>query len=209
MNPRVKALGETVLRVRDLQAVKRFYVEVIGLDVLREFDGITFLKVSDGYGGHTQIIGLFHEALPVPFPKDSREPVRLEGTSLHHFALEIDKSDFPDGARPPAVPGARRHDRRPSMVPLALDVRARPGREHPRAGVLRRVDPVRLTCPSAGYGGSASLSPIVPVAQPVPGDASLQVGASKPASSSTLSELSAVAMSVYWPMVKTVSKSCF
>jgi catechol-2,3-dioxygenase len=95
MNPRVKALGETVLRVRDLQAVKRFYVEVIGLDVLREFDGITFLKVSDGYGGHTQIIGLFHEALPVPFPKDPREPVRLEGTSLHHFALEIDKGDFP------------------------------------------------------------------------------------------------------------------
>ena len=35
MNPRVKALGETVLRVRDLQAIKRFYVEVIGLDALR------------------------------------------------------------------------------------------------------------------------------------------------------------------------------
>jgi hypothetical protein len=34
-------------------------------------------------------------ALPVPFPKDPREPVRLEGTSLHHFALEIDKGDFP------------------------------------------------------------------------------------------------------------------
>jgi catechol-2,3-dioxygenase len=49
MNSRVKALGETVLRVRDLQAVKRFYVDVIG----------------------------------------------LEGTSLHHFALEIDKGDFP------------------------------------------------------------------------------------------------------------------
>jgi catechol 2,3-dioxygenase-like lactoylglutathione lyase family enzyme len=95
MNPRVKALGETVLRVRDLQAVKRFYVDVIGLDILREFDGIAFLKVSDGYGGHTQIIGLFHEALPVPFPKDPREPVRLEGTSLHHFALEIDEGDFP------------------------------------------------------------------------------------------------------------------
>ena len=94
MNPRVRALGETVLRVKDLQRVKRFYTDVIGLDVLREFDGIVFLKVSDGYGVHTQIIGLFHESLPVPFPRDAREAVHLEATSLHHFALEIDKNDF-------------------------------------------------------------------------------------------------------------------
>ena len=94
MNPRIRALGETVLRVKDLAAVKRFYAEVIGLDVLREFDGIAFLTVASGYGGHTQIIGLFHESMPVPFPKDPREPVRLEATSLHHFALEIDKGDF-------------------------------------------------------------------------------------------------------------------
>jgi catechol-2,3-dioxygenase len=66
MNPRIRALGETVLRVKDLERVKRFYTDVIGLDVLREFDGIVFLKVSDGYGGHTQIIGLFHESLPDP-----------------------------------------------------------------------------------------------------------------------------------------------
>ena len=94
MNPRVRALGETVLRVKDLPRVKCFYTDVIGLDVLREFDGIVFLKVSDGYGGHTQIIGLFHESLPVPFPRDAREAVHLEATSLHHFALEIDKNDF-------------------------------------------------------------------------------------------------------------------
>jgi catechol-2,3-dioxygenase len=83
-----------VLRVKDLQRVKRFYTDVIGLDVLREFDGIVFLKVSDGYGGHTQIIGLFHESLPVPFPRDAREAVHLEATFLHHFALEIGKKDF-------------------------------------------------------------------------------------------------------------------
>jgi catechol 2,3-dioxygenase-like lactoylglutathione lyase family enzyme len=94
MNPRIRALGETVLRVKDLQRVKRFYTDVVGLDILREFDGIAFLKVSDGYGGHTQIIGLFQESLPVPFPKDPRGPVHLDSTSLHHFALEIDKGDF-------------------------------------------------------------------------------------------------------------------
>jgi catechol-2,3-dioxygenase len=94
MNPRVRALGETVLRVKDLEAVKRFYTEVIGLDILQEFEGIAFLKVADGYGGHTHIVGLFHESLPAPFSEDRREPVRLERTSLHHFALEIDKADF-------------------------------------------------------------------------------------------------------------------
>ena len=48
MNPRVRALGETVLRVKDLPRVKRFYTDVIGLDVLREFDGIVFLWISPG-----------------------------------------------------------------------------------------------------------------------------------------------------------------
>jgi len=94
VNPRLRGLGETVLRVKDLAAVKRFYTDVIGLDVLQEFDGIAFLKVSDGYGGHTQIIGLFQESLPVPFPADPRDPVHIESTSLHHFALEIDRGDF-------------------------------------------------------------------------------------------------------------------
>jgi len=94
VNARIRGLGETVLRVKDLPAVRRFYTEVVGLDILQEFDGITFLKVADGYGGHTQIVGLFHESMPVPFPGDPRGPVRLEQTSLHHFALEIDKRDF-------------------------------------------------------------------------------------------------------------------
>ena len=53
MNPTIKAVGETVLRVRDLEAVKKFYTDVIGLDVLREFEGITFLRVAAGHGGHT------------------------------------------------------------------------------------------------------------------------------------------------------------
>jgi catechol 2,3-dioxygenase-like lactoylglutathione lyase family enzyme len=54
VNPKIKALGEIVLRVKDLEPVKKFYTDVIGLDVLREFDGITFLRVAAGHGGHTQ-----------------------------------------------------------------------------------------------------------------------------------------------------------
>src|SRR5262245_60873335 len=32
--------------------------------------------------------------MPAPFAEDRRESIRLEQTSLHHFALEIDKGDF-------------------------------------------------------------------------------------------------------------------
>jgi hypothetical protein len=71
---------------------RRYYTDVIGLAILREFEGIVFLKVSNGYGGHTQIIGLFRESSPASFPKNPREPVHLESTSLHHFALEIDRA---------------------------------------------------------------------------------------------------------------------
>jgi len=94
VNPRIKALGETVLRVRDLQRVAEFYTTVIGLDVLREFEGITFLRIANGYGGHTQIIGLFHESMPVAFHNAERGQVSIAHTSLHHFAFEIDKTDY-------------------------------------------------------------------------------------------------------------------
>jgi len=93
MNPRIKAIGETVLRVRDLERVKRFYTDVIGLEILREFEGITFLRVAAGHGGHTQIVGLFEESLPDPFG-ERRSSVDATATSLHHFALEIDRSDY-------------------------------------------------------------------------------------------------------------------
>jgi len=47
MNPRIKALGETALRAEDLGRAREFYTNVIGLDVLQNFEGIAFLKVAD------------------------------------------------------------------------------------------------------------------------------------------------------------------
>lgn len=46
-----EALGEVVLWVQDLQRVTEFYTTMIGLEVLREFEGITFLRIANGYGG--------------------------------------------------------------------------------------------------------------------------------------------------------------
>jgi len=73
----------------------RFYTEVIGLDVLREFPGIAFLQVARGHGGHTQTVGLFDASLPDPFGA-RRGRVEHAATSLHHFALEIDQRDYQD-----------------------------------------------------------------------------------------------------------------
>src|SRR5262245_37124155 len=39
------------------------------------------------------VVGLFRESLPDPFGK-RRGSVDAGGTSLHHFALEIDKNDY-------------------------------------------------------------------------------------------------------------------
>jgi catechol-2,3-dioxygenase len=93
VNPRIKAVGEVVLRVKDLDTVKKFYTEIVGLDILREFDGITFLRVAPGHGGHTEIVGLFQASLPDPFGK-RRGTIDADATSLHHFALEIDSRDY-------------------------------------------------------------------------------------------------------------------
>ena len=94
MNPRIKGLGETVLRVKDRAHMRDFYAGVMGLDVLHEPPGITFLAIAAGHGGHTQIIGLFDESMPLPIPEPTRAGVDGTRTSLHHFAFEIDLADY-------------------------------------------------------------------------------------------------------------------
>lgn len=91
-NPHIRGLGETVLRVKSLSIMKDFYSRIVGLELMKEFEGIAFFKIADGYGGHTQILGMFEEGRPAPIPQASRGPVIPEATALHHFAFEIDKA---------------------------------------------------------------------------------------------------------------------
>ena len=58
-NRRVKGLGEVSIRVRDLDAMHKFYEEVVGLEALRRDESFVFFKVAEGYGGHTQNLALF------------------------------------------------------------------------------------------------------------------------------------------------------
>ncbi len=85
-NRRVKGLGEVSIRVKDLDAMHKFYEEVVGLEALRRDESFVFFKVAEGYGGHTQNLALF----------DTTNPLELspEGTTLHHIALNIALEDF-------------------------------------------------------------------------------------------------------------------
>lgn len=94
MNSAIKGLGETVLRVRDLKAMKVFYGEVIGLELIKEFKQVAFFKIADGIGGHTQVIGLFEQELPRAFVDDNIASIEPACSSLHHFALEISAEDY-------------------------------------------------------------------------------------------------------------------
>jgi catechol-2,3-dioxygenase len=81
---RVKGLGEVSICVKDLDAMHKFYEEVVGLEVLRRDESFVFFKVAEGYGGHTQNLALF-EASNTLYPQES---------TLHHIALNIALEDY-------------------------------------------------------------------------------------------------------------------
>ncbi len=85
----IRALGEIALRVDDLDGMQKFYEEVIGLPLLKRFDKIAFLKIAEGYGGHTQVLALFDRSAETGYSGLSR-PM----TTMDHLAFEIDLADF-------------------------------------------------------------------------------------------------------------------
>src|SRR6266508_4001665 len=96
---RVKGLGEVSIRVRDLDAMHKFYEEVVGLEVLptggcvRRDEGFVFFKIAKGYGGHTQNLALF-EAINRAFLEAKFEQLSPAETTLHHIALNVAVEDF-------------------------------------------------------------------------------------------------------------------
>jgi len=81
---RVKGLGEVSILVKDLDAMQKFYEEVVGLQVLRRDESFVFFKVAEGYGGHSQNLALFQAS----------NDLNPEQTTLHHIALNVALEDF-------------------------------------------------------------------------------------------------------------------
>jgi catechol-2,3-dioxygenase len=84
MTRAVRSLGEVALRVKDLGVMRDFYENVVGLELMREFPGIAFFRLGEGYGGHTTILALF----------DRDAELAIERTTLDHFAFTIDLADY-------------------------------------------------------------------------------------------------------------------
>jgi len=93
---RIKGLGEVSIRVKDLDAMHKFYEEVVGLEVLRREESFVFFKVAEGYDGHTQNLALF-EASNTMFLDNKAVQLNSQETTLHHIALNVALEDFESG----------------------------------------------------------------------------------------------------------------
>lgn len=87
--PSVRGLGEIALRVNNLDAMQKFYQEVIGLPLMNRVPGCAFFKIADGYGGHTQVLALFDRSQSPGY----RPPDGATST-VDHIAFEIALADF-------------------------------------------------------------------------------------------------------------------
>jgi catechol 2,3-dioxygenase-like lactoylglutathione lyase family enzyme len=85
----VRDLGEVAIRCRDLAAMTAFYRDIIGLEVIEGDyrDSIVFLRVGDGFAGHTSVVALFTAV-------DEEEPEAGGDSSLHHLALTVKAEDL-------------------------------------------------------------------------------------------------------------------
>lgn len=85
----IRGLGEIALRVNDLDAMQRFYEEVIGLPLLKRFPNAAFFKIAEGHGGHTQVLALFDRSQS----PGHRQPDAATST-IDHLAFEVSLADF-------------------------------------------------------------------------------------------------------------------
>ena len=89
----VKGLGEASIRVNNLDAMQKFYEQVVGLEVLRRDESFVFFRIAEGYAGHTQNLALF-DSTEVTFLQDKSLELSAEKSTLHHIALNIALEDY-------------------------------------------------------------------------------------------------------------------
>lgn len=90
---RIKGLGEVSMRVKDLDAMQKFYQDVVGLEILRRDESFVFFRIAAGYGGHSQNLALF-QVSNRGFLETKSLQLNSEQSTLHHIALNIALEDF-------------------------------------------------------------------------------------------------------------------
>ena len=95
-NQSVTGIAEISLRVHNLDLMRKFYEQVLGLEVLREIknsDG-TIIGVFYTVGAGDDNLALFDEKLIDWFTRDKSPQIDPKLTTLSHIALSIALDDF-------------------------------------------------------------------------------------------------------------------
>ena len=91
----IKALGEVILRVRNLDTMQEFYEKVVGLELLQRCENtMVFFRIALDYEGHTQSLALFDQSGEADHPSLHYTGLDPEKSTLHHMAFTISLSDY-------------------------------------------------------------------------------------------------------------------
>jgi catechol 2,3-dioxygenase-like lactoylglutathione lyase family enzyme len=91
-----KFIGEIVIRTPNMQKMVAFYRDVIELELFKTMGTMQFFKVSEGFSGQAQAIGLFELGEVSDVDAMAFEGHDVRTTSFHHFAFIIDRKDYAD-----------------------------------------------------------------------------------------------------------------
>jgi catechol 2,3-dioxygenase-like lactoylglutathione lyase family enzyme len=75
--------------VKDLDAMQRFYEDVIGLPLMTRTADCAFFRIADGFGGHTQVLALFDRS-----GNRGYSAPETKASTIDHIAFEISIADF-------------------------------------------------------------------------------------------------------------------
>ncbi|MEP6984010.1 MAG: VOC family protein [Chloroflexota bacterium] len=89
-----KQIGEIVIRTPNMQKMVAFYRDVIELELFKTMGTMQFFKVSEGFGGQTQAIGLFELGEVSDVDDTAFEGHDVRKTPFHHFAFIINQKDY-------------------------------------------------------------------------------------------------------------------
>ena len=93
-NQSITGIAEIALRVHDLDLMRRFYEQVIGLEVLREIKDSNGTIIFYAVGAGNDHLALFEEKLVDWYTRDKSPQIDPKLTTLSHFALSIALDDF-------------------------------------------------------------------------------------------------------------------
>jgi catechol 2,3-dioxygenase-like lactoylglutathione lyase family enzyme len=89
-----KYIGEIVIRTPNMQKMVAFYRDVVELEPFKVMGTMQFFKVSAGFRGQAQAIGLFELGEVSDVDDSAFDGYDVRKTPFHHFAFIIDRKDY-------------------------------------------------------------------------------------------------------------------